>query len=490
MKEEQGAAWPRWRRWIGAGAGFVAACGVLVFAVLLPPAWGDPLARTEAIKTAWTVTGGIATLVGSTLFIFKLRLDREVHDHQVEKDVFDQLDKAIAQLDGDTSASQTTGLRALDRLGTAHPELREQVAETWCNFLRSPLADPDGHHDARALAQRLLLDHLRVPYESGPPSAHVRVPEDADHYWDLRRLDLRTAVLIDADFTDCLLPAFDAQAAVFHGHTRFTRARFLGSATFARADVKGPLDCSDTFFAAECNLDRLTAAGAADFTRANFRGPLECQSADFSDAASFTSALFEAPVRFWQSRFAGTADFSGATWIFEAGFTLAVFEGFAGFAKTRFLRRAVFGRATFGGQASFESVQFGHRATFTGVTFCDAALFADGYFDQDVAFDDAAFGSIARFREAQFHGQVTCCGARFEALLSFQGAQFKDRADFSMTVLTGDAVVDCTDATATVGEFAPSDRIWPRGWTALRHRSELRLVPIPDMSIEFQIPPN
>ncbi|SDD54427.1 hypothetical protein [Glycomyces harbinensis] len=78
---------------------------------------------------------------------------------------------------------------------------------------------------------------------------------------------------------------------------------------------------------------------------------------------------------------------------------------------------------------------------------------------------------------------------RFEALLSFQGAQFKDRADFSMTLLTRNAVVDCTDATATIDEFTPSQRIWPRGWTALDHRNELRLVPIPDPSLEFHDPP-
>jgi uncharacterized protein YjbI with pentapeptide repeats len=493
---------------------------LIAFALIVPQAGDDPAARLEAIRTAWTVTAGLAGLVTIALFVCNawyqkqalylqhkthelqqraLQLQREVHQLQVEKNqqdradalerqVTEELDKAIEQISTDKPASQINGLHKLDRLGRDHPDLREQVAAHWCSLLRIPASvDLPGQQEVRALAQRLLLGHLHDPYD-GDLSARPGAAKAPD-YWELSRIDLRGAVLVDADFTDGLLPpGFDARSATFHGHTSFANARFRGAVAFTKARFDGSVDFSNAFFAKECDVDFMSIAGTADFTKVDFRGPLECQSAMFHGPVMFNGAQFGAPARFWKSTFTTTADFFGACWHFEVGFTLVSFEDFANFRQTRFIHRAVFGRATFCGPVTFESAQFGSWATFTGVTFCDAATFARAYFDQDVAFDDAQFGDIVRFREARFEAQVTCCGARFDDLMSFTGALFKDRADFSLIHLGTGARVDFTDAVAARGVFVPSDRIWPRGWTTLDNVIDLRLVPIPEPSNELSGP--
>lgn len=509
MTERKHAEWRRWCRWIACAAAFVAGGGLIAFVAIVPQAGGDPAARVDAIRTAWTVTAGLGGLVVIALAIrnawhqkqmlllqrdlYQLQsetfeLSRQSHELQVRKDdldraearsqhVDDQFDQAVAKLGADTVAARIAGVKALNRLGHEHPELRDEIAEVWCALLRTRVADPTEQDDVRALVQRLLLEHLRAPYEGTPTST---VDEAHTDYWTLRRIDLGGADLIDADFSDCLLPNFYARQARFHGATRFAKARFIGPATFTNAQCTGPVELTSACFMDECTMDSMRFADSADFTEAVFRGLLECSTATFAGPAVFVNAQFLHTARFVKSSFLGTADFGSSAWVFRAEFTLAVFEDYAGFGNARFVDRAVFGRATFGAAVSFERAKFGRNATFTGIECCGTASFNNAHFDEDVAFDDAQFADTAGFRRTRFRGQVSYCGAQFDALAAFGSAKFDGRVDFSSTRFGEGAGVDCADATAAPGDYLPSDRIWPPGWTTIDMVTVLLLVPVPD----------
>ncbi|MCC3762614.1 hypothetical protein K3N28_05960 [Glycomyces sp. TRM65418] len=508
MKERRRAARIRWSCLIAGGVLFVAAGGLIVFRAIVPQAEGDPAAQRDAIRLAWVITFGLATFVSSVigpplwiqwkalrfqeeskeLQAKSLELQREQHAFQVKKDEFDrvearqrqvndQFEQACAMLSSDSVAARIAGVKALDRLGREHLDLREDIVEVWCSLLRMRVGDPAEQDDVRALVQRLLLEHLRAPYEGTPTTA---VGSGNPEYWELRRIDLSGADLVDADFTDCLLPNFCARRARFWGTTHFTKARFAGPATFTGAQGKGPVDFTGVFFADECTMDSLTIEVSADFAKTVFQGPFESSSSTFTGPVTFTHAKFLNTARFSKSNFGSTADFTNSKWVFKAEFTSATFEDYAGFSHTSFIDRAVFGRASFGAAVSFEGAQFGRNALFTGITCCGSASFNDAYFDEDVAFDDAQFAEIAGFRRIKVWGQMTCCGARFDALAAFRGAKFTGRVDFSSTVLGKNAAVDCTDATAALGDYLPSDRIWPTGWTTINELTTLRLIPLPD----------
>lgn len=508
MKERRRAATIRGFCLIAGGVLFVAVGGLIVFKTIVPQAEVDPAAQRDAIRLAWVITFGLATLVSSLigpplwiqwkalrfqeeskeLQAKSLELQRDQHAFQVKKDEFDrvearkrqvsdQFEQACATLNSDNVAARVAGVKALDRLGREYPDLREDIVDVWCSLLRKRVGDQTELDDVRALVQRLLQEHLRAPYEGKPTTA---VGKGNTEYWELPRIHLGGADLVDADFTDCLLPNFFARRARFLGATRFTNARFAGPATFASAQGKGPVDFSGAFFADECIMDSLSLDDSADYTMTVFQGPLECSSSTFTGPVSFAHARFLDAARFGKSSFAGTAEFGNSKWVFRAEFTSATFEDYAGFGQASFIDRAVFGRATFGAAVSFEGAKFGRNATFTGIICCGSASFNNAHFDENVAFDDAQFADIAGFRHINFIGQMTCCGARFDALAAFSGAKFTGRVDFSSTVLGENAAVDCTDATAAVGEFLPSDRIWPCGWTTISDLTTLRLMPIPD----------
>ncbi|MEU5874115.1 pentapeptide repeat-containing protein [Glycomyces sp. NPDC047369] len=511
MIGEDRAGWARWRRWIIAAVLFVAAGGAIVFAAVVAPVWGDPAARTQAIGTAWTVTGGLAGLAATALVVVgawyqrqslhlqraahelqaqalevqRQALELQVHKHHSElsaassREVGEEFERAVRNLSADTVEIQVVGARALDRLGCEHPGLRESVAEVWCAFLRSSRMDPLGVHEARRLIQRLLLGHLRVPWKDGKP--FVDRTNLGPDWWQLGRIDLRNAHLIDADFTECLLAGLDARSAVFTGTTVLAKTRITGPADFTGARFEGPLEAPGVFFADACTLDAARFAATADFTGSTFRGPLECPAATFANAVAFTRARFEATARFVKSVFGSTADFAATAWHFDTAFTAAAFEDYTSFRGARFVGRAVFGRAAFGGPVVFDDSEFARPANFTGITCCDSATFNEVYFSDHVAFDDAHFGGVARFRSVRFCAPMTCCSARFDALASFRAATFGDRADFSfIAAQETEASIDCADATALVGAFAPSDRIWPRGWTTIDDITVLRLVAVPD----------
>ncbi|MGW2180328.1 pentapeptide repeat-containing protein [Streptomyces sp. NPDC001732] len=133
------------------------------------------------------------------------------------------------QLADPDPAVRLSGLRALEGLGDAEPGLRQRVADTLCEYLRTPLAfdvtarpealtaDQAQELRARRTAQRILAD---------------RTHRSAETRWEGISLGLSGATLIDFDLSRCHLGYGDFSGAQFHGATTFEEAVFSEGADF------------------------------------------------------------------------------------------------------------------------------------------------------------------------------------------------------------------------------------------------------------------
>jgi uncharacterized protein YjbI with pentapeptide repeats len=463
---------PRSLRWWTAGLVLtgVATVAVGVTGALLGRLGPDasPRLEMEAARTGLLAGIGFAA-VAVLILMFRgqraghraraeeLRLARDAAaggayaDARVRRDA--ELASAVERLGGATPPVRLGGLYALERLAQERPEVRAAATEVLCGYLRLPYAAaPDGVEDeaaesereVRRSVQRVLARHL--------------TPAGADAYWGLLDLDLRGAVLLDADFAGVAFAALDARSAAFLGDADFDGASFADAARFERAEFTG----ETRFRGAEFD-------GPAAFDRVAFRGPVAFRGARLA-AASFRGAAFAAPVAF------RAVVFSGPTWFDSVGFgstttfAEASFGGDACFDKAFFARQVGFRAATFEGAAGFRGASFTGVAAFERATFAALAGFDAATFSGVAGFDDASFTG-----EAGFHGTTFCAhagfrGVAFDGPAAFEEATFAREADFTGAVFGGVAQFRgatshrppaLTGATATDPEAAHS---WPAGW--------------------------
>ncbi|WP_405722461.1 pentapeptide repeat-containing protein [Streptomyces sp. NBC_00046] len=165
----------------------------------------------------------------------------------------------------------------LARLGDEHPDLRPDVAEAVCAFVREHLArdeppadggnDPAGPEIRRA-ALAMLADRLRpVPDAAGPDTAR----------WDGIAVDLTGAVVDGVDFTGCRFARATFADCLFRGATTFEGARWADDAVFPRA----VFSCDARFHG------RARFGGEAVFGRVRFHGRARFDAARFDGLAWF-----------------------------------------------------------------------------------------------------------------------------------------------------------------------------------------------------------
>jgi len=120
------------------------------------------------------------------------------------------------------------------------------------------------------------------------------------------------------------------------------------------------------------HFEQARFAESASFARAEFRGPASFQGARFEGAAGFGSVRFRHGAWFKGARFAGPAEFGGAHISDDAGFAETWFGGTAWFGGVRIEGRLWLERARFAGDAVFLRGVFG--ADWVGPVTCDATL--------------------------------------------------------------------------------------------------------------------
>jgi hypothetical protein len=257
-----------------------------------------------------------------------------------EQRITELYSKAVEQLGHGKAPVRLGGLYALERLANDNIEHRQTVVDVVCAYLRMPFdaefsyvdgVPSDGERyqelQVRIAAQNLLVRHLVVPMvlskEKGVALAQPSKPPRS--YWKNISLDLKGALLVNTDFTLCVLADVDLTGARFKGAAMFGNTRFEGESNFVG-------------------------------TR-------------FYDDANFGQARFELEGTFHGAEFFGSAQFHHTTYGLHGFFEDAKFRGETSFNQAVFEMGAIFRSAEFYGAAHFRDAYFG------GVVFLDTAEF-------------------------------------------------------------------------------------------------------------------
>lgn len=319
----------------------------------------------------------------------------------------DAVRAAAGRLRGGDAGPRLDAVNELARLGDERPDLRPDVADAVCAFVREYLArdeppadggnDPAGPEVRRA-ALAVLADRLRpVPDAAGPETAR----------WDGIEVDLTGAVVDSIDFTDCRFARATFADCLFRGTTTFEGARWEGDAMFPRA----VFSCDARFIGARFG-------GEAVFGRARFHGRARFDDARFDQLAWF--GFGEEGV--WED------------------------ESWADLDDDAFTE--MLGPAT---------VISWREPNETDPHWPDAYLMGE-YQTWEEGGDGALFRSTASFRGAHFRDAAWFWKVRFGAAAAFHGARFDSQ------VYLDQPAADLTDARAAATD--PEQR-WPFGWTAI-----------------------
>lgn len=282
----------------------------------------------------------------------------------------DALAAAVDQLGSDKPAVRIGGLYALEQLGQDSPDHRRGVVNILCGYLRIPFdpADPAaaGELQVRLTAQRVLTEHLQ-PFRLadilgllGNPSdiaglidaerRDLELTSGTEHtnprFWPDMSVDLADACLVDFDFYRCRVAEAVFSRAVFHGDTRFIKARVTGPAQFDEAVFHGPV-----------RFDATQLAGTNLFRDTVFHAPVRF------DTAQVDNAIFE------RTRFASTASFSVTQFVGAfVTFDGSAFEGSMTVEAARFHGQARFDRVTFAEPVRLDSATFAVAPSLVGTT--------------------------------------------------------------------------------------------------------------------------
>jgi uncharacterized protein YjbI with pentapeptide repeats len=368
-----------WPMWYALGACLLTAVSLIVTAWLLfnwligspPKASPKPLDITtqlELAKLAFATVAGLGALVALVTAYRKQRIDeaaqilarqmaRDTTHDATERRITDLFSNSVEQLGHEQAAVRLGGLYSLERLAQDNPAHRDTVVSVMCAYLRMPFLtqntpgvarrgvtyplelldtlDRAGQQElqVRLTAQSILRTHLFDNGDSHP------------NYWPRIYLDLSGAELIHFSLSECRVQIANFEGARFIGGATFRKAEFTKIATFIRADFQGEADFSGAHLINAANFDDSTFRGSADFTAATFGRMVTFNGVTFGNDARFTKANFPDLVIFRSARFAAAAYFNEAA-IQECRFQDSEFRGFAVFDSTQFSLRPDFAGAS------------------------------------------------------------------------------------------------------------------------------------------------
>ena len=284
-RREYPPARPLSNRAIALGAVIVLAIAVAA-GVILGHRYGGAGASVEldAIRTAGALVVGTGGAVALLLAARRQRsteltLVHTEHD-ATERRITELYTKAADQLGSDQAPVRLAGLYALERLAHSTAEHRQTIVDVICAYLRMPYTPPpetpqagvryrgppprrrrqslindhrsrsgatptDRHQQphqerqVRLTAQDILARNLRLPYESHrrwwvPWRLVYREPP-----WPGIRLNLKRALLLDVNLTNCSIAEADFDGAQFTGGASFAGVQFTGGASFYDAQFHG-----------------------------------------------------------------------------------------------------------------------------------------------------------------------------------------------------------------------------------------------------------
>ncbi|MEU7206716.1 pentapeptide repeat-containing protein [Streptomyces sp. NPDC045470] len=315
----------------------------------------DVAAQLDLLKLVFAMVAGVGALVALVTAYRRQRLDeiaseraervqahsKEVADANIhdatERRVTELYSHAVEQLGHEKAMVRLGGLYALERLAQQNPEHRQVVTEVICAYLRMPYAplsedavacpgasalDSDAlqERQVRRAAQEILAKHLR----KAPPGSRLQEgapgpSEGWPAYWPGVTLNLRTAVLLEVDFSECHFTECEFSGARFVGQARFSGAVFRRTASFTHVEFEGGAAFDGVEFFGHLFSRDAKYGGVADFRGSGFHRQFQLVCEEFTGQVWFTDSVFHADARFVNPahprshpRFHAGIDLSGA----------------------------------------------------------------------------------------------------------------------------------------------------------------------------------
>ncbi|MFH8411480.1 pentapeptide repeat-containing protein [Streptomyces sp. NPDC018019] len=315
----------------------------------------DVAAQLDLLKLVFAAVAGVGALVALVTAYRRQRLDEiaseraervQAHSEKVadanihdatERRVTELYSHAVEQLGHEKAMVRLGGLYSLERLAQQNPEHRQVVTEVICAYLRMPYGplsevaganpgasslDSDARQEwqVRRAAQEILAKHLR----KAPPGSRLQKdppdpPDEWAAYWPGVTLNLRSAALLEVDFSECHFTACEFGEARFVGQERFSGSVFHCTARFAHAKFEDGAAFDGVDFFGHLSSHGAKYGGVADFRNSEFHRQFHLAREEFTDQAWFTDSVFHADARFVNPasprrdpRFHAGIDLSGA----------------------------------------------------------------------------------------------------------------------------------------------------------------------------------
>ncbi|MGH3829855.1 MAG: pentapeptide repeat-containing protein [Pseudonocardiaceae bacterium] len=232
-------------------------------------------ARLEALKVALTTTAGLGAAAGFYVGYRRQKTQEENSYREQDRVFTERFTVASNLLAHESAAVRLAGVNSLARLSDDSARDRDTCLRTLCSYLRIPVEISDANPSAEQAVPKTNRSLWRDPNEwDVRRSALALVAARLQPAWPAGHwkgsVDLRDAILIDADFTGCL----------FASNADFGGATLNGAAKFQGVDF-----CDATSF------DFCIFTAGADFTDSRFYVEATFDSAVFSEMAKFELSL-------------------------------------------------------------------------------------------------------------------------------------------------------------------------------------------------------
>ncbi len=161
--------------------------------------------------------------------------------------------------------------------------------------------------------------------------------------------------------------AVDFSRMVFLDHADFSGMHIGYEGFFIQALFAGDADFTRTDFGTHSRFHKARFLGTVSFADARFQGLAEFLEVSFAEDVEFAHVHFVQGTGFSGSRFHHRANFSAARFEREVYFRFTTFQGEANFRRTLFHNTADFTEARFGGGTDFHDVIFEKPPQISGV---------------------------------------------------------------------------------------------------------------------------
>lgn len=279
---------------------------------LLPTVTSTCLCSLIALATAWkcwgwaglTKSGDRATaslaIVGGLGLIVSLVVAYRKQSSTERTESSRQINAAMQLLGEDQGAKRNAGVFALLDIGDRNQEVRQQIVNQLCRYLRTRRSDDASVEAAiiSELSQRL-------------------APGRAMH-WEDMDLDLHGATFTEPfDITSAHIASINCE-----------KTRFLADFVMDYTDIKGNALFMDAEFDAPVKITFTTFEENAYFRNIDFHGSTSFNNSDFMKATYFFSSRFHEPVTFEYASFTGNANFNSITVDSSIELSTAIFKKF------------------------------------------------------------------------------------------------------------------------------------------------------------------